>query len=182
MADHHKCQRNHAFGELAVLGKSCHVPVHRIDAGPYGSQSKRASSKKQVLRRRGTVLHPESGNDDVPRISADEYAKGARFTMLANGLNVGIASSIARSLITTNSQGCSFAAEGAFIAASRSFCVVSSSICSAVYRRTLRRVRIVSNASIFLFLHPSFVRALKWHHACVTSRRCKCYFNRQAHR
>ena len=52
MADHHKCQRNDAFGELAVLGKSCHVPFHRIDAGPYGSQSKRASSKEQILRRR----------------------------------------------------------------------------------------------------------------------------------
>src|SRR5665647_1959148 len=76
IAHHHKRKRHDALRELAVLGKPGHAVIHRIDSGPHRSQPKRVGSDEEVLRGCRTVLHPESRDDDVPRVCADEYAKG----------------------------------------------------------------------------------------------------------
>ena len=127
-----KRQRHDAVRKLAVPRKSGHVPVHRIDARPYRPQAERVGGDEQILCGGCAVLHPESRNDELSRVGADKYAESARVTMRANGLNAGIASSIARSLMTINSHGCSLAADGALIAAASSFRIVSSSTSSLV--------------------------------------------------
>src|SRR5660398_188548 len=103
-------------------------------------RDRRMSSNQKVLRSCRAVLHPESRGDEVPRIAADQYAKGCMRCHGANGLNVGIASSIPRSFMTINSHDCWFTADGALIAAERSFSTISSLISFFSYFRTLLRV------------------------------------------
>ncbi len=73
---------------------------------------------------------------------------GASFSMLAYGWNTGIASSRARSSMTTKCHGCWLPADGAAIAARSTLSISSGGTARGVNRRTLRRVRIACKASI----------------------------------
>ena len=137
-------------GEPAVPDEAGDPVLERVAAGPDGPEPERVGREEQVLDRGRAVLDPEHLERQGPRVRTDQDAERRPFAQPAYGENEGIASSAARSSITTNCQGCSFAADGACMAALSRAVTVASSTGSFENRRTERRVMMASMASMVI--------------------------------
>ena len=96
-----------------------HPLLQGVDAEPHGPEPLRVGREEEVLRRRGTVLHPNPCSSRR-RSPQTRIAAGASGTIFACGWNDGTSRRVARSVRTTNCQDCRFFEEGALMAAASS--------------------------------------------------------------